>query len=586
MAAMPPPRRFADAVLTCLIAVLSTIAFPVAARTTPPPEPSEPLAFVARNPDGSIGRPVDAANPLVQRGWAVVPEIVALAKKPHRPVTMPLADRRDLTFRVETFEAREGIDVDDETGQIIVSGDPNDLSYYWHGTRGADHLALTVVRGQVEGRLYTPQQRYLLTNPGPGQQYQQIDMPMLNRGVCRNAEIMRELAGLQRAGAPMSQNTAALTDGERHPPAATDRAVKQIIASRNRRKNPIEAQDPQTDADPKYTVWLNVMFYFTDTLAEAIDDDTDPLRNYTPGNIAVAETLLTPRTQSYIDEINQSLLNTGGLSHIRVARVGPVVRLLLSNGLPYLESAVASFGPGVRFSSHLGTLQGYENDWIALSSGPPGPRRADHAADVALLLVEDMGDPGATPPVPLFGAAITQRPGCGFWGSFTCAPGQGLGTNSFGLFAYGLVSAAPATANFTFSHEIGHLLGADHDIPNTNPSVFPSFAHSFGHRVNGARDIMADPWCSVWLLDTCPRTQQYSNPERNFLIFGLPAGTPGGRTCANPSTCTYTEFAALTLRKMAQGTANIYPVGSDQSEPDIFWDSLEFFCEPPLCPVW
>jgi hypothetical protein len=39
-------------------------------------------------------------------------------------------------------------------------------------------------------------------------------------------------------------------------------------------------------------------------------------------------------------------------------------------------------------------------------------------------------------------------------------------------------------------------------------------------------------------------------------------------------------------RKNAQGHANIYPVGSDQFEPDLFWDGLEFFCEGPLCPTW
>jgi hypothetical protein len=166
------------------------------------------------------------------------------------------------------------------------------------------------------------------------------------------------------------------------------------------------------------------------------------------------------------------------------------------------------------------------------------------------------------------------------------------------MFAYAVVSAAPLTANFTFSHEIGHLFGADHDAPNAaiwqNDSTrwpVASFAHSFGHRGLVVRDIMADPWCGAWQSDTCPRSQQFSNPEVFFIGTSVPAGTVGGRACPNPSLfitpmCPLTDAAALTIRKNVQGHANIYPVGSNQVEPDLFWDGLEFFCEGPLCPTW
>lgn len=171
------------------------------------------------------------------------------------------------------------------------------------------------------------------------------------------------------------------------------------------------------------------------------------------------------------------------------------------------------------------------------------------------------------------------------WGA-QCGVGPGLGAGGFGLFAYGVVSAAPQTANFTFSHELGHLLGADHDLPTALVPPPPSFAHSFGHKTATVRDIMVDPAGGNWLSDTRPRAQQFSSPEVHFIGTSIPAGTAGGRAGPAPVGCPYTSFNALTIRKNAQGHANIYPVGSTAAEPEIFWDGLEFFCEPPLCPVW
>ena len=324
-----------------------------------------------------------------------------------------------------------------------------------------------------------------------------------------------------------------------------------------------------------------MLFYFTDVLAEALDDDSDPNWNYTPGNIAIAEALLGSRTQVYIDEINQSLRNSGGLSHIQFRRKGPVVQLFHEPNpgvyAPYDES------PGVakpydRFAVHLLRLADFENNIITGGSGPPGPRRADHDADLAVVLVNDMGNPSDAPPLPVFGVAYMQRANCGSWGGTQCGVGPGVVGGQFGMFGYAVVSAAPQTANFTFSHEIGHLFGADHDEPFANLIVPPSFAHSFGHRTSTVRDIMADPWCGAWQSDSCPRSQQFSNPEAYFIGSSIPAGTPGGRTCANPApgACPFTSFTALTFRKNAQGHANIYPVGSNQTEPDLFWDGLEF----------
>lgn len=530
-------------------------------------------------------------SPTVERAWRVTPEIVALAREPRHTVRMPLGDGRSQDFRMSAFEAREGFS-DDETGQIIVSDDPTELSYYWHGQNGRDHLALTVVRGRIAGRVYTPAQRLIFNAFGPEQHYQRIDMGLLNRGRCAHGEIMRRLTGRPAEGQNGRTFDGRLEYARNFEPADSESiSGAQSWPLRLRQTKPTSAVELA-----KHQIKIDVIFYFTDVLAEAIDYDNIPEWNYTPGNIAVAEALLALRMQAYIDEINQSLRNSGGLSHIEFQRQGSLIRLLDQNGNAYNENPLVQ-EPYGRFAAHLINLQNYENEWIINQSGPPGPRRADHDADLAILLVNDMGNPHESPPLPVFGVAFMQRAGCGEWFTRQCGVGPGLVSGQFGLFGYGVVSAAEETANFTFSHEVGHLLGADHDVPNAaiwqNSSQWPvaSFAHSFGHRATTVRDIMADPWCGLWQGDTCPRSQQFSNPEVLFIGTSIPAGTVGGRTCANPSRfispmCPLTDAAALTIRKNAQGHANIYPVGSNQTEPDLFWDGLEFFCEPPLCPTW
>jgi hypothetical protein len=576
-----------------LAAVLAAPAAFGAANIVPPPPPQpvepprQPLTFLRPTADGGIGESVTPQNATVARAWRVTPEILALAREPRYTVRMPLGDGRTRDFRPTAFEAREGFTVDEDTGQLVVSDDPSEVSYYWHGENGRDHLALTVAFGRVEGRVYTPAQRLTISTWGREHHYQRIDMGVLNRGVCAHSKIMRHVAALDaerrdgrtESADPVSDQAAGYSA---NPTIDVARAAK----ARPAMKGP----EPDTEL-AKHQIKIDVLFYFTDVLAEALDDDSDPSWNYTPGNIAIAEALLGSRTQVYIDEINQSLRNSGGLSHIEFRRKGPVVQLLtrdqFGNDAPYAESPLVS-DPYERFAVHLFRLADFENNIISGGSGPPGPRRADHDADLAVLLVSDMGNPAASPPLPLFGVAYMQRTGCGSWGGTQCGVGPGLVGGQFGMFGYSVVSAAPQTANFTFSHEIGHLFGADHDVPFANLIVPPSFAHSFGHRTSTVRDIMADPWCGAWQSDTCPRSQQFSNPEVYFIGTSIPAGTPGGRTCANPApgACPFTNFTALTFRKNAQGHANIYPVGSNQSEPDLFWDGLEFFCEGPLCPTW
>ena len=502
---------------------------------------------------------------------------------------MPTPDGRSIDFAPDRFEMREGFAVDDETGEIIISDDPNELSYYWHGRSGRDHLAITVVRGTVAARLHTPAAGYSIQREGREHQYRSINMALLNRGACKGPIAGRELAALTPRPKLDQQPTA----------IAEARATTPVAGAVDRGAS---AKPSGGAAMPKYTVHIDLLFYYTDQAALLLDPSYDASTNPGP-----ALALLQTRAQQYIDEVNQTLQNSGIANVVTFHQVGPVTRLMQwpLTTLPYNEGQTNATTPLGRFETHMAQMRNVDIN----PATPQPPNRVTYQADVAVLLVADMGDPNTSPPWPQFGVAYFQNAQCD--GSLC-----GVGVNvNYGPWAFGVISIAEETQRFTFSHEIGHMLGADHDYPTNWPHLAQEFSHSYGYRVpapnppseRGARDVMADPWCgSSWnpAVDLCPRAQLYSNPEIFFpgLIGGIQvaAGTVGGRTCSNPrpppppdpppapppppGNCPPTAMAARTVALMAGGTAAI-STGIPFETP-FFWDSLEEFCDAPVCPTW
>ncbi len=83
----------------------------------------------------------------------------------------------------------------------------------------------------------------------------------------------------------------------------------------------------------------------------------------------------------------------------------------------------------------------------------------------------------------------------------------------FEKYAFAVVSAKHATRNFTFGHEIGHLLGCDHETSNAKDAVRhtdATDAYGFVNPAQGWRTIMATQ------LSGGKRIPRWSNPNRKY----------------------------------------------------------------------
>jgi len=104
--------------------------------------------------------------------------------------------------------------------------------------------------------------------------------------------------------------------------------------------------------------------------------------------------------------------------------------------------------------------------------------------------------------------------------SFTtdaCGKAANIGATESDAFCLVSTNSTCATTNYSFGHEIGHLLGCRHD-PSTDPSTTPfAYGHGYVHSSSTWRTIMAYPYgSSIRLL-------YWSNP--NVYYNGVPMGT-------------------------------------------------------------
>lgn len=138
-------------------------------------------------------------------------------------------------------------------------------------------------------------------------------------------------------------------------------------------------------------------------------------------------------------------------------------------------------------------------------------------------------------------------------------------SNAFEKSAFAVVARNCATGNFSFGHELGHLMGARHDwdADGTNNSPF-AFNHGFV-RTNPSNSTTA-PWRTIMGVrgnTGTVRIQSWSNPNVNFV--GDPTGAAtGSRQANNARTLNDTALTVANFRCGLSEKNKIWTtVGSD-----------------------
>lgn len=392
------------------------------------PTPESSTAAIVEPADQPIGIPVPVAETefATRRAWNVQPNVVGLARESER-LRVPMPEGPDLAFAAKQFDPLEGFDLDDE-GNLIVDDNPQNISFNWSGATGSTHVFMVVRRGNMHALVYGPNVRLTVSDEGKGVHwYRDLDPRRVDSGVCAN-DRLDEIAG--RFG--WQSKTLA--------------SVKPAAAMRRTREG-------------KHTARIRVLIYYTQAALGRYGGNTTTL------NDAVDLLML---------QLRDALANTGRTSYITVELAAAPQPIGAYNEAP--QPPIAD--PQFRFGNHLQELRARDE---ALNESV---RRDLVNADLALLLVNDVGNPSPIPELnnPVYGLAITQRAGC--FGAQNC----GLAPDALRLWAYGVVSINVAVQNLTFAHEYGHLMGGVHDLNAEfdQNDVFPgAYMDSYGHRTPG-----------------------------------------------------------------------------------------------------
>ena len=133
-----------------------------------------------------------------------------------------------------------------------------------------------------------------------------------------------------------------------------------------------------------------------------------------------------------------------------------------------------------------------------------------------------------------------------------CGLATGIGVTESNAFCVVSSCGKCATTNYSFGHEIGHLLGCRHD-PYVDSSNTPfSYGHGYVHPSNTWRTIMAyKDACG-----SCPRKQYWSNPNVNYN------GSPMGTTATHYNTRVWNQ-RSQTVMAFRQPDNNVTLTSSD-----------------------
>lgn len=212
--------------------------------------------------------------------------------------------------------------------------------------------------------------------------------------------------------------------------------------------------------------------------------------------------------QQSIDNTNQAFINSGYPS----LSVREVHRQLLTGFVPSGTTA-----EDARF----------DRDRLRVDSQITTARDA-HYADVTMVLLRDVFDAAGALQLFACGSAYVQSPTCGDAGAY---PQCGVGA-SFEDYAISWVSTECATlpGRNTFPHELGHLMGAEHQPggpPISQDPADASFVWSYANFRRFGTPFGTLMWIPTQQTGQLPQPLNFSDPD--VFIGTIPSGIAGQR---------------------------------------------------------
>lgn len=401
------------------------------------------------------------------------------------------------------FEARAGyvpVDTDGDGDSELVpdpNASPEQISWFWYGKSATWTVSATMEQGVLAGRIASANVRFSLTPKAGGQ----TELGWVNTQYWRNHD------GDTEAGAAAS--TSALLpvryEQEQRPAGEWMSQISSISGEWDTSCSAPLSQAPSViDVLVLYTSGVYEFYNFNHAAVRAV-------------------------VRSVVDGANMSIWNSGIRTiHVQLRNVEPVPGSFNYDGQNIVNAL-----------EHLG-------GWASSTTSPymtfPGnasvlARRNENEADVVAL------------------ARRSSDSSCGYSliqdvhsNGYAREPGP-----EFEKFSYMVFRPECDADRLNFTHELGHLLGMDHDPRNADVDSVRSCPWSFGHR----RADLANTSLRFRTVMSYWEAGNTSNPPHGY----------GPRGCSNSNDCPLID--AFSTPGLEFNGSGMFPLGTFPGSPEI-----------------